>query len=187
MVNEAFVEFLEKVVGKEVVDTFKEDHPVGFLQFMMQFEQKKKVVKNDPTDQMSIEIPFAMHEAAVEVTRKRFADLVKEKQLQGVESNKSGMLIIGADVIQNIFKKSVQGIVDYVTTLLQDSHLADVSQILMVGGYSESAILQSAIRSAFKGRVLVPADASLCVLKGAVAFGHNPTIVTSRVARKTYV
>ena len=35
-------------------------------------------------------------------------------------------------------------------------------------------------------KVLIPCEAQLAVLKGAVLFGHNPTEITARIARKTY-
>ncbi|ELU03486.1 hypothetical protein CAPTEDRAFT_192650 [Capitella teleta] len=72
--------------------------------------------------------------------------------------------------------------------LMRSPKLKNVSVILMVGGFSESPILQVAVKEAFgrKVKVLIPDDASMCVLYGAVAFGHNPNIVTSRIARMTY-
>ncbi|XP_060566046.1 heat shock 70 kDa protein 12B-like [Ruditapes philippinarum] len=57
----------------------------------------------------------------------------------------------------------------------------------MVGGFSESLDLQNAIKSAFKGLdVIVPEEASSCVVKGATIFGHMPKVVSERVLRYTY-
>lgn len=59
--------------------------------------------------------------------------------------------------------------------------------LLLVGGFSESAILQHAIRTEFPDkRIIIPEDAGLSVLKGAVLFGHNPDYISSRVMRYTY-
>ncbi|ELT93846.1 hypothetical protein CAPTEDRAFT_208519 [Capitella teleta] len=98
------------------------------------------------------------------------------------------MLIIDHDIIQDLFRNPVQEIVNHMRKLMRLPQLKNVSTILMVGGFSESPILQAAVKEAFGKRVkvLIPDDASLCVLHGAVAFGHNPNIVTSRVARMTY-
>ncbi|ELU08606.1 hypothetical protein CAPTEDRAFT_151163 [Capitella teleta] len=186
-VDDAFVQFLKKVIGDAAVTTFKKESPVGWLQLMCSFDHKKRGIKNDSNDKMNLEIPYSMHEIIFEATGKKFTDIVNQQRIHGVRCN-AGILVINHEIIQKIFRKSVQSIVDHMTKLMQSPQLKNVSQILMVGGFSESPILQSAIREAFgdKVKVLIPDDASLCVLKGAVAFGHNPKVITSRIARMTY-
>lgn len=62
-----------------------------------------------------------------------------------------------------------------------------IETILMVGGFSESNMLQEAVRNSFPSqRVIVPEDAGSAVLMGAVIFGHQPSAITSRVSRYTY-
>ncbi|KAJ7353754.1 hypothetical protein OS493_032624 [Desmophyllum pertusum] len=58
----------------------------------------------------------------------------------------------------------------------------------LVGGFAESAILQEAIKSNFSSRcrILVPNDASIAVMQGAVMFGQKPNIVDSRIMSTTY-
>ena len=57
----------------------------------------------------------------------------------------------------------------------------------MVGGFSESEVVQDAVRSAFRDcRIVIPQEAGLAVLKGAVQFGHDPSIIAARVAKFTY-
>lgn len=63
----------------------------------------------------------------------------------------------------------------------------DTDIILMVGGFSESQMLQEAIKSAFKSKtVIIPEDAGLAVLKGAVQFGFNPKVISPRIIRYTF-
>jgi hypothetical protein len=55
------------------------------------------------------------------------------------------------------------------------------------GGFSGCKILQDKIRSFFPNyHVIVPEDAELAVLKGAVLFGHKPDYIVARIARYTY-
>lgn len=57
----------------------------------------------------------------------------------------------------------------------------------MVGGFSDSKFLQETMTKAFPDKtIVVPHEASLAVLKGAVLFGHNPSSIDSRVAKLTY-
>ena len=59
--------------------------------------------------------------------------------------------------------------------------------IVLVGGFSGCKIIQDNIKSFFPNyRVIVPEDAELAVLKGAVLFGHKPDYIVARIARYTY-
>ncbi|XP_035750853.1 heat shock 70 kDa protein 12B-like, partial [Egretta garzetta] len=58
----------------------------------------------------------------------------------------------------------------------------------LVGGFAESAMLQRAVQAAFGPtcRVIIPQDVGLTILKGAVLFGLDPTIVRVRRSPLTY-
>jgi hypothetical protein len=57
----------------------------------------------------------------------------------------------------------------------------------MVGGYSESPVLQHAVLEALPGiKVVIPVGASSVVLRGALIYGHNPTSISERILKYTY-
>ena len=66
--------------------------------------------------------------------------------------------------------------------------LQGIEYLFLVGGFAESPILQNEIRRAFSSilKVIIPQDVSLTILKGAVLFGLDPTIVNVRRSRLTY-
>lgn len=78
-------------------------------------------------------------------------------------------------------------IVSHIKSIL-DSVSTPVDTLIMVGGFSEGKILQMMVREAFGETmdVIIPFDASLCVAKGAILFGFQPSMVTERIARYTY-
>ena len=62
-----------------------------------------------------------------------------------------------------------------------------ISMIILVGGFANCKILLQQVQQYFPStRVIVPVDAGLSVLLGAVLFGHDPLVIISRVTRKTY-
>jgi len=66
--------------------------------------------------------------------------------------------------------------------------MKDVDTILLVGGFGECKLVQKAVTKAVGRRtVIVPDEAGLAVLKGAVKFGHQPRLVSSRRVKYTYV
>ena len=60
--------------------------------------------------------------------------------------------------------------------------------MLLVGGFADSALLQKEIKSEFSRnfRVLIPNNAAIAVVQGAVMFGKTPSKITERVLRTTY-
>ncbi|CAG2237769.1 unnamed protein product [Mytilus edulis] len=63
----------------------------------------------------------------------------------------------------------------------------NLKTFLLVGGFSESPLIQEIIRQNFPDmHIISPEDPILAVLKGAVLFGHKPDFITSRFTRHTY-
>ncbi|XP_060607105.1 heat shock 70 kDa protein 12A-like [Ruditapes philippinarum] len=94
---------------------------------------------------------------------------------------------IEAEVFKSFFNVAVTDIITHVRDLI-NSLQRPVEAILMVGGFSESPILQRAVKDAFQREVdvITPVDTSLCIMKGAVLFGHQPSKITERISRFTY-
>ncbi|CAG2206697.1 unnamed protein product [Mytilus edulis] len=120
------------------------------------------------------------------------------KKVKGVslkssfKSNKSmswvgDKLRVDPDTANKFFEEPCQRIVDHLKDLFQKGAVVDTDIILMVGGFSESPVLQAAIKSAFQSKtVIIPEDAGLAVLKGAVQFGFNPKVISPRIIRYTF-
>lgn len=54
-----------------------------------------------------------------------------------------------------------------------------IKSIILVGGFSESRLLQEKLKENIKGKTFViPNECGLSVLKGAVLYGHSPLSIT---------
>lgn len=94
---------------------------------------------------------------------------------------------IDAHLMINLFKPTIDNILSLMYEILKEKHVINVTQILLVGGFSECRLIQDAVHQRFSDkRVIIPEQAGLSVLKGAVLFGHRPDYVQSRVMRFTY-
>lgn len=57
----------------------------------------------------------------------------------------------------------------------------------MVGGFSDSPMLQDAVKREFSDMdVVILKEASSAILRGAMIFGHSPGSISHRVLKKTY-
>lgn len=94
---------------------------------------------------------------------------------------------IDAEIVKEFFKESIDSVLEHLGDLLRQPTASGCSAIVMVGGFSESPMLQDAVKRKFpSARVIVPHEAGLAVLKGAVIYGHRPTFIAERVSKFTY-
>ncbi|KAH3717642.1 hypothetical protein DPMN_060436 [Dreissena polymorpha] len=89
--------------------------------------------------------------------------------------------------MQRWFAEPVSEMVEHIQNIIQEERNKDLSLIILVGGFAESPYVQQRIQEALPDkRLIVPGEAGLAVLKGAVMFGHKPDIISSRVMDYTY-
>ena len=89
--------------------------------------------------------------------------------------------------IQQLFDPIMHKIDMHVASLL--ARFPEIKVIFLVGGFSESGVLQGRIKTRFEtaGRKLViPSRPGLSVLRGAVKFGRDTSAFALRKARHTY-
>ena len=114
-----------------------------------------------------------------------------EKALKSADgiSFSSGMITIKYQRAKQFFEPVIADITSHVKALLRDKRLEGLTYILIVGGFSECEFLQQAVIQNFQRngtKVLIPSEAQLAIIKGAVVFGHKPHEVKERLLSKTY-
>ena len=72
--------------------------------------------------------------------------------------------------------------------LFEKPEVGHVKFLFLVGGFAESPLLQQAVQKMLQGRsrVIIPHDVGLTILKGAVLFGLDPSIIKVRRSPLTY-
>lgn len=157
---------------------------------MRNFEIKKRTISPERSEKMIINIPISLSET---FSIKNPGSNINEVTLNSKYGNQltwTGNKVrirMEAKLARTLFDAICKQIVDHLKYLFMQPVVKDVSSILLVGGFAESLMLQSAIRDAFKNKnVIIPREADLAVLKGAVICGHEPEKISGRVCRYTY-
>ncbi|KAJ8297751.1 hypothetical protein KUTeg_024282 [Tegillarca granosa] len=71
--------------------------------------------------------------------------------------------------------------------MVLDLGAKDLKDVIIVGGFADSFIIRKMIKEKFPDLTFViPDEAELVVLKGAVLYGNNPNIVSERINKFTY-
>ncbi|CAC5355531.1 unnamed protein product [Mytilus coruscus] len=96
-------------------------------------------------------------------------------------------LFVNPEVFRNLFKPTIDALIKHLNKLFKDPNLSDLHHIIMVGGFSECELVQTAMRNKYPNRkIIIPDEAGLVVLRGVVFFGHQPKKIGKRILRKTY-
>lgn len=188
-VDASFISLLADIVGNDVMKAFGSDHKYDFLEFLREFEVKKRTITPDLTEKVTFKVPINL--LATFSNIRPGSDIktaiISKPKYKNKLTWTGDKLRMDAELTKALFDESCKKIVDHLKQLFRHSSIKDVSSILLVGGFAESPMLQVAVREAFKNKkVIVPQDAGLAVLKGAVLYGHEPQTISARVCKYTY-
>lgn len=186
-VDESFKEMLEEIVGGGMMEEFALSHTADFIDLFRDFETKKRNVKDDSPGKITIRIPINLQELYEERTKEEIKKRIRQTKYKDDLTWVGDRLRIDKPRFVELFSAACDGMVDHVKKLLKSPKVRGTNNILMVGGFSESPLLQKRIREEFPScRVIIPQEAGLAVLKGAVIFGHQPATIAARIAKYTY-
>lgn len=179
--DESFISFLANIFGKDVMDAFCSTHKDELFDLLNDFALKKRTISPERNEKVNFTVPVSLLETYFEKNpgRKNTDDISKYKDQLIWARDK---IRIEAHLVKTLFDKSCKQIVDHLKELLMHPEVKDVPYILLVGGFAESPMLQTAMREAFKNKhVIIPNEPSLAVIKGATLCGHEPEKTSGRV------
>ena len=187
-VDREFEQLLVRIFGIDFVVSFKNTKPAGWVDLMIAFESKKRTASPSKSNPLNISLPFSFIEhfqklkgISVEVAIKRYGN-------RDIKWSSQGMLRLSPSAMHALFDPVMNNIIGHISDLMRKPDLEGVKFMFLVGGFAESPLLQGEVRRAFSQymRVIIPQDCGLTILKGAVLFGLDPTVVRVRRSALTY-
>lgn len=183
-----FENLLVKIFGIDFVVSFKNTKPAGWVDLMIAFESKKRTANPSKATPLNIGLPFSFIEHYQKLKGHNVETAIRKFGNKDIRWSSQGMLRLSPAAMHALFEPVVRDIVRHIGDLLRKPELEDVKFLFLVGGFAESPLLQTEIRRLFSSslRVIIPQDVGLTILKGAVMFGLDPTIVRVRRSALTY-
>lgn len=177
MVDASYLCLLTDVVGNDVMKKFSSKYKADFIDLLEYFKFGRKKIRPDldHTCRVTVQLPYTLLDTFSEMNLEMDINSIieskpKYKNQLTLVSNK---LRMGSKIAKALFEKSSNKIIYHMQELFSYPTLKDVSRILLVGNFTESPMLQCAIRKAFSDKkVIVPEVATIAVPSGAVLCGH---------------
>lgn len=187
-VDKEFQDLLDKIFEVDFMDGFRSSHPSDWLELMNDFEVKKRAERAMEGELTRIRLPANLINLLRHEKGDRFDSIIRQRYKPTDVKISKDYLCLGSEIVKNLFKPPIASIINHLKKLLRKKELKGVKLMFLVGGFSESPLLQARMREEFKRNysILTPQDAQTAVVKGAVMFGKRPKIVVERCLSETY-
>ena len=179
---------LVSMFGEQFIEDFIRKKPVSWLELMNSFEAKKRGFDLSKKSGSNISLPFAFIDHFRKVTHRTVEDAILSYGDENVQWSSQGMLRLLPPAMKNLFEPVVTVILKHIEHILDHPEARNVEYLFLVGGFAESPVLRQAMKENFSHQlqVIIPQDVSLTILKGAVMFGLDPSLIRVRRSRVTY-
>nr|XP_022294724.1 heat shock 70 kDa protein 12A-like [Crassostrea virginica] len=182
-VDNCFEKTLIEVISSEVMDEFRLKHTGDYIELFRDFEIRKRKT-NLNQNQVTMRIPATLSEVFEKMKNKPLKNAIQESTHSESMNWERDKLQVTTGLFKKFFSVACTRIVDKLHDLLEKPEVKGTDTILMVGGFSESPILQERIKRDFQDyRIVIPNEPGLAVLMGAVLFGHDPSIISERISK----
>ena len=188
-VDQEFEQLMIKAFGDDFIRRFQEQFPNDWQVIMNRFEEQKRAEEEVDNDEISIALPVRFINSChqdIEVDEDAINERIQRSCPENV-SVSSDYLNITMEMLGNLHRPIVTKITEQMKSLLAKQSLQDVKTIFLVGGFSEAQFLRKEISRCFPDkRILIPPDPQLAIIRGAVEFAQEPSLLRARVMGKTY-
>ncbi|XP_034463791.1 heat shock 70 kDa protein 12A isoform X2 [Hippoglossus hippoglossus] len=183
-----FEKLLCKIFGQDFIDQFKIKRPAAWVDLMIAFESRKRAAAPERTNPLNINLPFSFIDYYKKFRGHSVEHALRKSNVDFVKWSSQGMLRMSPDAMNSLFKPTIDHIIQHLTELFEKPEVSDIKFLFLVGGFAESPLLQHAVQNMLQGRsrIIIPHDVGLTILKGAVLFGLDPSIIKVRRSPLTY-
>ena len=188
-VNEQFKSLLESIFSATFVENYSQNNPVDWLCLMNDFEVKKRGKRTCEGGTTRIRLPASFVSKFSSKKGWDINSVIEQRySLSEIKVQRNEFLCLDPQIMRQLFEPVLDGIITHLSNLFARKELSEVKFVFLVGGFADSPLLQERIKKHFHKsfQIMVPQNASLAVVQGAVIFGQKPHVFESRIMTSTY-
>uniref|UniRef100_A0A8C9ZVA8 Heat shock protein 12B n=1 Tax=Sander lucioperca TaxID=283035 RepID=A0A8C9ZVA8_SANLU len=180
-VDLAFEAMLCQIFGEDFIQSFKAKRPAAWVDLTIAFEARKRTAAPGRANALNISLPFSFIDYYKRHRGQSVEAALRKSNMNIVKWSSQGMLRLTQEAMNELFQPTIVNIVKHIGADGK-AEVHGVRFLFLVGGFAESPMLQKAVQRALGRtcRIIIPHDVGLTILKGAVLFGLDPTVVRVR-------
>lgn len=176
-----FENFMETIGGTGIMKLFAKVNMKDYLTLLRNFEAKR-FEKSRPI--VRINLPSSLDTLIQKTYRGGIKEALQSSIYRNRVTYERNKLCIPLSVFKTFFQKTIDNVSMLIEEILAKT---DAKDVIIIGKFAECKLIQDSLREKLKMyRIVIPPEAGLAVLKGAVYFGHIPNTKSIRFARFTY-
>ncbi|KAK3099846.1 hypothetical protein FSP39_010687 [Pinctada imbricata] len=162
---------------------FTSEHRHQFMELMREFEAQKR---GDP-GHIHLRLPSKLMKIYSKENDKNEVNIQIDAERKFHIDEELDRINISEKLFKDLFQETLEAVKACLNRVFENDDCKDIETIIAVGGLSESLFVRNLLEDHFPTKKLyVPSESDLAVLKGAVEFGMDPDIITSRICRYSY-
>ncbi|XP_053390090.1 heat shock 70 kDa protein 12A-like [Mercenaria mercenaria] len=187
VVDDNFLIWLTDIFGRQIMDTFKKKEMEDYFGLLREFEIKKRSMDPESNQVITMRLPVSLTKLHEEIAHVTLDTKIDDKGLKEFVQLRNEKMRVHPSIVRTWFDVPIINLKSHVKDVLLKENMEKVEMIFLVGGFSESKYVQKSIKDAFpRKKVIIPDDAGLVMLKGAVCFGYTPNTISSRIMPFSY-
>ena len=193
-VYEAFERLLEQVFGADLHGAFfeqlRQKYPAACVNLREQLNGSLSVLdRKGDTDNVYFYITKQFYRCCQQITGKDAFSLLSRSKVDGITLSCNRQMQVRTDLIRALLQPIIDAVCKCLNADLAQHALSNVRTLFIIGTFSRKEYFHQSVRDRLSTRLLKeniihPRDGSIAVVKGAVLYGINPSIV--QVAAKSY-
>ncbi|XP_053402976.1 heat shock 70 kDa protein 12B-like [Mercenaria mercenaria] len=191
-IDNAFLQFLVRVLGAPAVREFLDEQKVELLELLRDFEGNKCQLSTSQKNALSVKIPVGLERICRKIHKgETMNSLIAKSVYRDKIKVADNKLHFEPSIFYDFVRSACADIARCIKAVLSEKNARDCSILILVGGMAGSNVVQDVLKTELEGktniqRIIVPPEPELAILKGAVMFGHQPRSIFQRVIRYTY-
>ena len=188
-VNKQFIDLLGKIFNQKFIENYIRQNPVDWLYLINDFEVKKRGKRVCDGGTTRIRLPGSFVGKFCCDKGWDINAIIQERySLEDIKVQRNEYLCLEPKIMRHLYDPVLGDIIAHLSNLFAKQELSEVETVFLVGGFADSLILQERIKRQFSNnyRIMVPPNASLAVVQGAVMYGQKPEVFESRIMSSTY-
>jgi len=186
-VDSNYIDWLTQMFGKVAMERLKRESLGDYVDMLREFENKKRSITPDTKGLITLRVSVALKEYHDDSDEENIESKIARMNLKEEVKFQRDKMRVSVDIARKWFNHPIDMTIRHITGILAEPKMKDVNTVLLVGGFGECKLVQEAVKKTVGERiVIIPDEAGLAVLKGAVRFGHQPRLVSHRCVKFTY-
>ncbi|ESN91198.1 hypothetical protein HELRODRAFT_90361 [Helobdella robusta] len=187
-VDLAFEKLLEDIFGRDFIDILKLKRPAGWVDLMMAFESRKRAANPFKTKPLNVSLPFSFIDYHKKFRNSTVESAVRKYNSKYVKWSSQGMLRLMPEAMEALFQPTLDNITAAINSVMSQAEVVGLFVCLFVC-LCECLYVCLCLCEClyvYRVKILIPNDVSMAILKGAVIYGIDPSVVVIRKSRLTY-